>query len=99
MSTTTSPELAVIYAAIHDVPAVKGVSALQALERPDGGLVVITRIGLSPSLKLTEIVYVIGEVELAVRHADQRVRAVFVEPDIAADAATPTETIVIRALD
>ena len=41
----------------------------------------------------------IGEVDYAVRKADSRVQAVFAEPDIAADAGTPTETIVIRALD
>jgi divalent metal cation (Fe/Co/Zn/Cd) transporter len=93
------PDLTVIDAAIHAVALVKGVSSLQALERADGGIVVVARIGLSPTLRLTEVVYTISEVDSAVRHADPRVQAVFVEPDIAADAATPTETIVIRALD
>jgi hypothetical protein len=92
------PDLTVIDAAIHAVALVKGVSALQAIERADGGIVVVARIGLSPTLRLTEV-YTISEVDSAVRHADPRVQAVFVEPDIAADAATPTETIVIRALD
>ena len=95
----TSQDLAAIDVAIHAVPSVKGMSALHAYERPDGRTVIITRVGLSPLLKLSEIVYVIGEVELAVRRANDQVAAVFVEPDIAADAATPTETIVIRALD
>ncbi|MFD1715262.1 hypothetical protein ACFSBZ_12355 [Amnibacterium flavum] len=96
---THSPDLSAIDAAIHAVGLVKGVSALHALERADGGLVVVARVGLSPLLRLTEVVLTIGEVDHAVRKADSRVEAVFVEPDIAADSATPTETIVIRALD
>ncbi|BDI21333.1 hypothetical protein [Herbiconiux sp. L3-i23] len=95
----TTPDLTAIDTAIHAVGPIKGVSALHALERPDGGLVVVARVGLSPALRLAEIVFAISEVEHAVRQADPRVQAVFVEPDIAADAATPTETIVIRALD
>lgn len=98
MSTETA-DLSAIDAAIHAVDQVKGVSALHALEKADGGLVIVTRIGLSPALRLTEVVLTIGEVDYAVRRADSRVQAVFVEPDIAADSATPTETIVIRALD
>jgi divalent metal cation (Fe/Co/Zn/Cd) transporter len=96
---TPTTDLTAIGAAIRAVPSVKGVSALFALVRPDGGTVIVTRIGLSPVLRLAEIVHAIGEVEIAVRAADPSVGAVFVEPDIAADAATPTETIVIRSLD
>jgi divalent metal cation (Fe/Co/Zn/Cd) transporter len=92
-------ELSELERAILDVPAVRGVSALHALDRGDDGLVVVTRVGLSPSLRLSEVVLAIAEVEHRVKTVDRRVRAVFVEPDIAADSATPTETIVIRALD
>lgn len=98
MSETATPDLTAINAAIHDVHSVKGVSALHVVDR-EGKLVVITRIGLSPTLRLREIVLIIGEVEFAVRRAAPEVSSVFVEPDIAADSATPTETIVIRALD
>ena len=92
-------DLSAIDLAIHGVSQVKGVSALHALQHQDGSLLIVARVGLSPSLRLPEVVLVIGEVEYAVRKADERVSAVFVEPDIAADSATPTETIVIRALD
>ena len=95
---STSPDLAVIGTAIERVASVRGVSALHAFDRR-GEPVIVARIELSPRLKLTQIVVIISEVDLAVRHADPRVRSVFIEPDVAADAATPTETIVIRALD
>jgi divalent metal cation (Fe/Co/Zn/Cd) transporter len=92
-------ELSDLEAAILDVPQVRGVSALHALDRGDDGLVVVTRVGLSPSMRLPDIVLAIADVEHRVKSADARVKVVFVEPDIAADAGTPTETIVIRALD
>jgi len=95
----SSPDLAAIEAAIQDVSAVRNISALHALERPDGALVIVTRVGLSPDLRLTQVVHAISDVEIAVRRAAEQVSAIFVEPDIAADAATPTETIVIRALE
>ncbi len=85
--------------AIHAVEHIRGVSTLLALEKPDGALVVIARVGLSPILRLPEIVYLISEIDAAVRQADPRITSVFVEPDIAADSTTPTEAIVIRALD
>ena len=94
-----SDELSEIETAILEVPQVKGVSALHALDRGDEGLVVVTRVGLSPTLRLADVVLAIADVEHKVKTTDSRVTAVFVEPDIAADAGTPTETIVIRALD
>lgn len=96
---TVSDDLSGIEKAILDVPQVRGVSALHALDRGDAGLVVVTRVGLSPTLRLPDVVLAIADVEHAVKTTDSRVTAVFVEPDIAADAGTPTETIVIRALD
>lgn len=92
-------ELSDLERTILGVPRVRGVSALLALDRGDDGLVVVARVGLSPTLRLADVVLAIAEIEHRVKVADPRVRAVFVEPDIAADAATPTETIVIRALD
>jgi divalent metal cation (Fe/Co/Zn/Cd) transporter len=94
-----STELAEIERAILDVPQVRGVSALHALDRGEDGIVVVTRVGLSPTLRLADVVLAIADVEHKVKTTDPRVTAVFVEPDIAADAGTPTETIVIRALD
>ncbi len=97
--TQASDDLSEIEKAILDVPQVKGVSALHALDRGEDGLVIVARVGLSPVLRLPDVVLAIADVEHKVKTADSRVRAVFVEPDIAADSATPTETIVIRALD
>lgn len=81
------------------LPQVRGVSALHVLAQPDGGLIVIARVGLSPLLRLSEIVSVLAEAEDQIRAGDSRVRAVFIQPDVAADAGTPTEAIVIRSLD
>jgi divalent metal cation (Fe/Co/Zn/Cd) transporter len=94
-----SAELAEIERAILDVPQVRGVSALHALDRGEDGIVIVTRVGLSPTLRLADVVLAIADVEHKVKSSDSRVTAVFVEPDIAADSGTPTETIVIRALD
>ena len=94
-----SAELAEIERAILDVPQVRGVSALHALDRGDDGVVIVTRVGLSPTLRLADVVLAIADVEHKVKTTDSRVAAVFVEPDIASDSGTPTETIVIRALD
>ena len=87
-----------IHEAVLAVPQVKGVSALHALDSASG-TVVVARVGLSPTLRLADVVLAIADVEHAVKTADPSVTAVFVEPDIAADSGTPTETIVIRALD
>lgn len=95
----TPDGLKAIEAAIMKATEVRGVSALTLVDHPDGGRLVVTRVGLSPRLRLTEVVIAISEVEHSVRSTFPEVRAVFVEPDIAADSATPTETIVIRALD
>jgi len=81
------------------LPQVRGVSALHVLTQPDGGLIVIARVGLSPLLRLTEIVSVLSEAEDQIRASDSRVRAVVIQPDVAADAGTPTEAIVIRSFD
>ncbi len=94
-----SPDLHVIEAAITQCEQVRSVSALIAFGRSDGGVSIVTRVGLSPRLRLPEIVVLIGEIEALVVAADPKIRSVYVEPDIAADAATPTENIVIRALD
>ena len=91
-------ELTAIEEAVLAVPQVKGVSALHALSR-DGSTVIVARVGLSPTLRLADVVLAIADIEHAVKTADPSVGAVFVEPDIAADSRTPTETIVIRALD
>ncbi|MCU1437560.1 MAG: hypothetical protein JWP66_647 [Naasia sp.] len=91
-------ELAAIEEAVLAVPQVRGVSAMRALP-DDEGIILVLRVGLSPSLRLPDIVLAIADVEHAAKTADDTVTAVFVEPDIAADARTPTETIVIRALD
>lgn len=92
-------DLAGVHEAIQAVEHVRGISALHTLERPDGALVVVARVGLSPVLRLPEIVYLISEIDAVARQADPRIQAVFVEPDIAADSTTPTEAIVIRSLD
>ena len=61
--------------------------------------VVIVRVGLPPLLPLTEIVTVIAHVQLTVARLAPQGAAVHVEPDVAVDEATPTEAIVIRALE
>jgi hypothetical protein len=61
--------------------------------------VVIVRVGLPPMLPLTEVVTVIAHVQLTVARLAPPGAAVHVEPDVAVDEATPTEAIVIRALE
>ncbi len=61
--------------------------------------VVIVRVGLPPLLPLSDVVTVIAHVQLTVARLAPQGAAVHVEPDIAADQATPTEAIVIRALE
>ena len=61
--------------------------------------VVIVRVGLSPLLPLTDVVTAIAHVQLTVARLVAQGAVVHVEPDIAADQATPTEAIVIRALE
>ena len=62
-------------------------------------VVVVVRVGLPPLLPLSEIVTVIAHVQLTVARLAPKGAAVHVEPDVAADQATPTEAIVIRALE
>lgn len=61
--------------------------------------VVVVRVGLPPQLPLGEVVTVIAHVQLTVARLVPQGAAVHVEPDVAADQATPTEAIVIRALE
>jgi hypothetical protein len=61
--------------------------------------VVVVRVGLPPLLPVTDVVIVIAHVQLTVARLVPPGTAVHVEPDVAADQATPTEAIVIRALE
>ncbi len=61
--------------------------------------VAVIRVGLPPLLPLTEVVTVIAHVQLTVARLMPSGAAVHVEPDVAADEATPTEAIVIRAME
>jgi divalent metal cation (Fe/Co/Zn/Cd) transporter len=61
--------------------------------------VVVVRIGLPPLMPLTEVATAIAHVQLTVARLAPAGAAVHVEPDVAADEATPTEAIVIRALE
>jgi len=70
-----------------------------AHEDGTGRAVVVLRVGLPPALPLTEVVTAIAHAQLAVARLVPRGTAVHVEPDVAADEATPTEAIVIRALE
>lgn len=70
-----------------------------AREDGTGRVVVVLRVGLPPALPLTEVVTAITHVQLAVTRIVPPGSAVHVEPDVAADQATPTEAIVIRALE
>ena len=64
-----------------------------------GRVLVVLRVGLPPLLPLGEVVTAIAHVQLAVARIVPDGAAVHVEPDVAADQATPTEAIVIRALE
>jgi divalent metal cation (Fe/Co/Zn/Cd) transporter len=79
---------------VHTVPLVR-------LAHEDGTdrAVVVLRVGLPPLLPLTDVVTVIAHVQLTVARLVPAGTAVHVEPDVAADQATPTEAIVIRALE
>jgi hypothetical protein len=61
--------------------------------------VVVLRVGLPPALSLPDVVTTIAHVQLTVARLAPTGAAVHVEPDVAADEATPTEAIVIRALE
>ena len=79
---------------VRTVPLVR-----YAHEDATGRPVVVIRVGLPPLLPLTEVVTVIAHVQLTLARLVPQGAAVHVEPDVAADQATPTETIVIRALE
>jgi hypothetical protein len=59
----------------------------------------VVRVGLPPLLPLHDLMTVIAHVQLTVARLVPAGTAVHVEPSIAADEATPTEAIVIRALE
>lgn len=61
--------------------------------------IVIVRIGLAPHLTLPEVALVIAHVQLTAARLVARGAVVHVEPDVASDQTTPTEAIVIRALE
>lgn len=62
-------------------------------------VLIAVRVGLPPLMALSDVLNVIAHVQLAAARLAPKGASVFVEPDIAADQATPTETIVIRALE
>jgi divalent metal cation (Fe/Co/Zn/Cd) transporter len=100
MSGTSEDPVAAITEAVGRVRNVRNVSAVRfAREEATGRSLVALRIGLPPALPLLEIVTVIAHVQLAAARLAPRGSAVFVEPDVAADQATPTEAIVIRGLE
>ena len=100
MSNSEVDAAAAIAQAVAKVRNVRTVSTVR-LGREDGSgrAIVAVRVGLPPLLALTEVVNVIAHVQLAAARIAPRGAAVFVEPDVAHDEATPTETIVIRALE
>lgn len=61
--------------------------------------IVVVKVGLPPLMTLTDVSTVIAHVQLTVSRLVPRGAAIHVEPDVAADQATPTEAIVIRALE
>ena len=93
------PDMAAIRTAITGADQVRAVPELHAFERSDHAVGVVARVGLSPYLRLPEIVQITSEIEARVVAADPSVRGVYIQPEVAADLGTPTESIVIRALD
>lgn len=88
-----------ITSAVARIPDVRQVSAVHLATEQGGRLLVAARIGLSPALGLQEVAAVIARVQLAVARLVPSGTAIVVEPDVAADQATPTEAIVIRGFD
>jgi divalent metal cation (Fe/Co/Zn/Cd) transporter len=88
-----------IASAIAKAAEVRQVHAVHIATEQNGRLLVAARIGLSPSLGLQEVAAVIARVQLAVGRLVPSGTAIVIEPDIAADQATPTEAIVIRGFD
>ncbi|MFD1721241.1 hypothetical protein [Amnibacterium endophyticum] len=79
---------------VRSVPLVR-----YAHEDETGRPVVVIRVGLPPLLPLTEVVTAIAHVQLTLARLVPAGAAVHVEPDVAADQATPTEAIVIRGME
>lgn len=76
---------------VRTVPLVR-----YAHEDATGRPVVVVRVGLPPTLPLTEVVTAIAHVQLTLARLVPQGAVVHVEPDVAVDEATPTEAIVIR---
>lgn len=100
MSNDEVDAVAAISQAVGKVRNVRAVGAVR-IGREDGSgrALVVIRVGLPPLLALTDVVNVIAHVQLAAARIAPKGAGVFVEPDVAHDEATPTETIVIRALE
>ena len=88
-----------IASAIARASEVRQVQAVHIATEQSGRLLVAARIGLSPSLGLQEVAAIIARVQLAVARLVPSGTAVVIEPDVAADQATPTEAIVIRGFE
>jgi divalent metal cation (Fe/Co/Zn/Cd) transporter len=91
-------DLETIVAAVR-ATGVKTVGAVRVATQPGGRLLVAVRIGLPPATPLSEIATAIAHVQVAVSRALRAPADVAVEPAVASDEATPTEAIVIRALE
>ena len=100
MSNNDVDPAAAISQAVSRVRNVRNVSTVRiGLEERTGRALVVIRVGLPPLLDLPDVVNVIAHVQLAAARIAPRGAAVFVEPDVAHDEATPTETIVIRGME
>jgi hypothetical protein len=100
MSNNEVDAAAAIGSAAAKVRNVRAVSTVR-IGREDGSgrALVVVRVGLPPLLALTDVVNVIAHVQLAAARIAPKGAAIFVEPDVAHDEATPTETIVIRGME
>ena len=85
--------------AVRRVPDVRGVSTVHIGQELDGRPLVAIRIGVPPTFGLTDVVKVIARAQLAAGRVVPNGSAIFVEPDVAADQATPTDAIVVRGFD
>ena len=100
MSNIDVDPAAAISQAVGRVRNVRNVSTVRiGREERTGRVLVVIRVGLPPLLELTDVVNVIAHVQLAAARIAPKGAAVFVEPDVAHDEATPTETIVIRGME
>ena len=98
MSASDGDLSAAIRAAAGSAAGVLGVGGVR-VGGTDRDTVAGVRVSLNPSLSLAEVLRIVGRVELAVLEVLPAGGAVFIEPDIASDLATPTEAIVIRSTD